>query len=172
MFLHFMHAVTNDRDRVHAFVFATRLSNISHHLRQRDVDEALQGVTGAVQDWSGGTRIGSCLKDFNANWSRRVLGQGAVTILVTDGLDREDTADLGGQMERLAKSSRQLIWLNPLLRYSEFEPRARGVRAMLPHVDQFRAVHNLNSLQELVTVFGSTSSAGSFAARRGLMTAS
>ncbi len=172
LFLHFMHAVTNDRDRVHAFVFATRLSNISHHLRQRDVDEALQGVTGAVQDWSGGTRIGSCLKDFNANWSRRVLGQGAVTILVTDGLDREDTADLGGQMERLAKSSRQLIWLNPLLRYSEFEPRARGVRAMLPHVDQFRAAHNLNSLQELVTVFGSTSSAGSFAARRGLMTAS
>ncbi len=155
MFLHFMHAVTNDRDRVHAFVFATRLSNISHHLRQRDVDEALQGVTGAVQDWSGGTRIGSCLKEFNNTWSRRVLGQGAVTILVTDGLDREETSDLGGQMERLAKSSRQLIWLNPLLRYSEFEPRARGIRAMLPYVDQFRAVHNLNSLGELVSVLSS-----------------
>jgi len=151
MFLHFMHAVTNDRDRVHAFVFATRLTNISHHLRQRDVDEALTAVTATVQDWSGGTRIGTCLQQFNNDWSRRVLGQGAITILVTDGLDRESPEGLGSQMERLAKSSRQLIWLNPLLRYTEFEPRARGIRAMLPYVDQFRSAHNLASLSELVT---------------------
>jgi len=151
MFLHFMHAVTNDRDRVHAFVFATRLTNISHHLRQRDVDEALTAVTATVQDWSGGTRIGTCLQQFNNDWSRRVLGQGAITILVTDGLDRESPEGLGSQMERLAKSSRQLIWLNPLLRYTEFEPRARGIRAMLPYVDQFRPAHNLASLSELVT---------------------
>ena len=160
MFLHFMHAVTNDRDRVHAFVFATRLTNISHHLRQRDVDEALQGVTIAVQDWSGGTRIGSCLKQFNKDWSRRVLGQGAVTILVTDGLDREAPEELALQMDRLAKSSRQVIWLNPLLRYSEFEPRAQGVRAILPHVDQFRSAHNLNSLSDLVKVLGTINTAG------------
>ena len=152
MILHFIHAVTNDRDRVYAFVFATRLTNISHHLRHRDVDEALEGVSNAVQDWSGGTRIGSCLKQFNTTWSRRVLGQGAVTILVTDGLDREAPEGLGAQMERLAKSSRQLIWLNPLLRYSRFEPRAQGIRAMLPFVDQFRSAHNLNSLDELVKV--------------------
>lgn len=152
MFLHFMHAATNDQGPVHAFVFATRLTNISPQLRQRDVDEALQGVSGAVQDWSGGTRIGSCLKQFNKDWSRRVLGQSAVTILVTDGLDREAPEDLAVQMERLAKSSRQLIWLNPLLRYSKFEPRAGGIRAILPYVDQFSSAHNLNSLSDLVRI--------------------
>jgi len=163
MFLHFMHAMTNDRDRVHAFVFATRLSNISYQLRQRDVDQALEGVTGTVQDWSGGTRIGSCLKYFNNVWSRRVMGQGAVTILVTDGLDRESPEGLDAQMERLAKSSRQLIWLNPLLRYTEFEPRAQGIRVMLPYVDQFRSAHNLNSLDDLVTALsvGNSTLAGS-----------
>lgn len=151
MFLHFMHAVTNDRDRVSTFVFATRLTCISHHLRQRDVDDALAGVTAAVQDWSGGTRIGACLQQFNNDWSRRVLGQGAITVLVTDGLDRDGTEELSAQMERLARSSRQLIWLNPLLRYAEFEPRAQGIRAMLPFVDQLRAAHSLNSLGDLVT---------------------
>ena len=166
MFLHFMHAMTNDRDRVHAFVFATRLTNISHHLHQRDVDVALGGVTGTVQDWSGGTRIGTCLKEFNSLWSRRVLGQGAVTILVSDGLDREAPEDLGAQMERLAKSSRQLIWLNPLLRYTEFEPRAQGIRAMLPYVSQFRSAHNLNSLDDLVTALSAGSDASGFSQSR------
>jgi uncharacterized protein with von Willebrand factor type A (vWA) domain len=152
MFLHFMHAITNDRDRVHAFVFATRLSNISRHLCHRDVDVALDNVAGAVDDWSGGTRIGACLKEFNNNWSRRVLGQGAITLILSDGLDRESAEGLSWQMERLAKSSRRLIWINPLLRYEGFEPKATGIRAMLPHVSDFRSCHNLNSLAELSDV--------------------
>jgi len=149
MFLHFMHAITNDRDRVHTFVFGTRLTNITRYLRQKDVDVALDRVADAVDDWSGGTRIGHCLKDFNTGWSRRVLGQGAVVIMISDGLDRDAGDGLTEEMERLHKSCRRLIWLNPLLRYEGFEPKSRGVRAMLPHVDDFRTVHNLNSLADL-----------------------
>jgi uncharacterized protein with von Willebrand factor type A (vWA) domain len=152
MFLHFMHAITNDRDRVHAFVFATRLTNITRQLRHRDIDLALDGVADAVSDWSGGTRIGACLKEFNNVWSRRVLGQGAITLILSDGLDREAAEGLRWQMERLAKSSRRLIWINPLLRYEGFEPRAAGIRAMLPYVDDFRTSHNLKSLAELTDV--------------------
>jgi uncharacterized protein len=149
MFLHFLHAVTNDRDRVHTFVFGTRLTNITRHLRHRDVDLALNGVTQAVADWSGGTRIGASLREFNLRWSRRLLGQNAVVLLISDGLDRELGHDLGAQMERLHKSCRKLIWLNPLLRYDGFEPRAAGVRAMLPHVDAFVPAHNIESLVDL-----------------------
>jgi uncharacterized protein with von Willebrand factor type A (vWA) domain len=146
MFLHFLHALTNDRDRVHTFVFGTRLTNITRYLRHRDVDVALSGVAQAVADWSGGTRIGSCLKEFNLRWSRRVLGQNAVVLLISDGLDRDLGQDLNEAMERLHKSCRKLLWLNPLLRYEGFEPRATGVRAMLPHVDAFLPAHNVDSL--------------------------
>jgi uncharacterized protein with von Willebrand factor type A (vWA) domain len=146
MFLHFLHAITNDRDRVHTFVFGTRLTNITRHLRHRDVDVALAGVSAAVADWSGGTRIGSSIKEFNLRWSRRVLGQNAVLLLITDGLDRDLGKDLGPEMERLHKSCRKLIWLNPLLRYEGFEPRPLGVRVMLPHVDAFLPAHNIDSL--------------------------
>jgi len=149
MFLHFLHAITNDRDRVHTFVFGTRLTNITRHLRHRDVDVALAGVAQAVADWSGGTRIGASLKEFNLRWSRRVLGQNAVMLLITDGLDRDLGRDLGPEMERLRKSCRKLIWLNPLLRYEGFEPRPLGVRVMLPHVDEFLPAHNIESLIEL-----------------------
>ncbi|MED5311568.1 MAG: VWA domain-containing protein [Pseudomonadota bacterium] len=149
MFLHFMHAMTNNGDRVHSFLFGTRLTNISRYLRNKDVDLALEETAKAVEDWSGGTRIGFCLKQFNQHWSRRVLGQGAVVILLTDGLDRGEGQELGKQMERLSKSCRQLVWLNPLLRYKKFEPRAEGVRIMLPYVDVFRSAHNINSLAEL-----------------------
>jgi uncharacterized protein len=149
MFLHFLHAVTNDRDRVHTFVFGTRLTNITRHLRHRDVDLALNGVTQAVADWSGGTRIGASLREFNLRWSRRLLGQNAVVLLISDGLDRELGDDLGAQMERLHKSCRKLIWLNPLLRFEGFEPRAAGVQAMLPHVDAFVPAHNIDSLVDL-----------------------
>jgi uncharacterized protein with von Willebrand factor type A (vWA) domain len=145
MFLHFLHAVTNDRDRVHTFVFGTRLTNITRHLRHRDVDLALNGVTQAVADWSGGTRIGASLREFNLRWSRRLLGQNAVVLLITDGLDRELGDDLGAQMDRLHKSSKKVIWLNPLLRFDGFEPRPAGVRAMLPHVDAFLPAHNIAS---------------------------
>jgi uncharacterized protein len=149
MFLHFLHAITNDRDRVHTFVFGTRLTNITRHLRQRDVDVALAHVAQAVADWSGGTRIGTSLKEFNLRWSRRVLGQNAVVLMITDGLDRDLGHELQEEMERLHKSCRRLVWLNPLLRYEGFEPRPAGVRAMLPHVDAFLPAHNVESLVEL-----------------------
>ncbi len=152
MLLHFMHAITNDRDRVSTFVFGTRLTNITRHLRQKDVDVALDKVSGAVVDWSGGTRIGACLHDFNAKWSRRVLGQGALVLFISDGLDRDNASDLAAEVERLHKSCRRLIWLNPLLRYDGYEPKSLGARALAPHVDDFRSVHNLESLSELTQV--------------------
>tara|TARA_R110001599_G_scaffold32597_2_gene106764 strand:+ start:20 stop:544 length:525 start_codon:yes stop_codon:yes gene_type:complete len=152
MLLHFMHALTNDRDRVHTFVFGTRLTNITRYMKYRDVDASLDAVSEKVEDWSGGTRIGATIKEFNKFWSRRVLGQGAVVLLISDGLDRDAGEGLGVEMERLHKSCRQLIWLNPLLRYQGFEPRSKGVKAILPHVDQFRTIHNLNSLKDLADI--------------------
>jgi len=149
MFLHFLHALTNDRDRVSVFVFGTRLTNITRQLRHRDVDVAMARVAEAIKDWSGGTRIGASLREFNFKWARRTLGQNACVLLVSDGLDREAGEGLGEEMERLAKSCRSLVWLNPLLRYEKFEARPAGVRAMLPHVDLFLPVHNLKSLVEL-----------------------
>jgi len=149
MFLHFLHAITNDRDRVAVFVFGTRLTNITRQLRHRDVDVAMAKVAEAIKDWSGGTRIGASLRDFNWRWGRRVLAQNACVLLVSDGLDREAGEGLGEEMERLAKSCHRLVWLNPLLRYEKFEARPAGVRAMLPHVDLFLPVHNLKSLVDL-----------------------
>jgi hypothetical protein len=150
MFVHFMHTLTNDRDRVHTFLFGTRLTNVTRYLRHKDIDIALAKVTDAVEDWSGGTRIGESLGDFNRHWSRRVLGQGAVVILISDGLDRDAGRGLMEEMDRLHKSCRRLIWLNPLLRFEGFEPKSQGIRAILPHVDDFRPVHNLQSLGELI----------------------
>ena len=150
IFLHFMHAVTNDRDRVHTFLFGTRLTNITRYLRHKDVDVALDRITAAVEDWSGGTRIGDCLAEFNRLWSRRVLGQGAIVLFISDGLDRAAGEGLAPVMERLHKSCRRLIWLNPLLRWEGFEPRSLGMKAILPHVDEFRPVHNLDSLEALI----------------------
>ena len=151
--LHFVHAVANRKGqgwaRVHAFTFGTRLTNITRHLRNRDVDAALKAAGAEAQDWSGGTRIGSCLRAFNRDWSRRVLGQGAVVLLITDGLDRDDSGALAAEMERLHLSCRRLIWLNPLLRWDGFAPKATGIRAMLPHVDSFRAGHSIASLEAL-----------------------
>ncbi len=150
MLLHFMHAITNDRDRVHTFLFGTRLTNVTRQLRNKDVDVALECCNEMVEDWSGGTRIGESLKEFNRFWGRRVLGQGAVMILISDGLDRDAGRGLEIEMERLHKSCRRVVWLNPLLRFDGFEPKSQGIRAILPHVDEFRPVHNLESLTELV----------------------
>ena len=150
IFLHFLHALGEKRRRVHAFVFGTRLTNVTRQMRHRDPDQALSDCSAAVKDWSGGTRIGAALAGFNRLWSRRVLGQGAIVLLISDGLERDDVAGLSEEMERLHKSCRRLIWLNPLLRFDGFEARARGVRAMLPHVDEFRPVHNLDALADLV----------------------
>lgn len=148
--LHFLHAVANDRDRVHVFLFGTRLTNVTRPLRHRDPEAAFQLVSHLVPDWSGGTRIGDAITEFNQMWSRRVLGGGAVVLLVTDGLERGDPADLAAGMDRLHRSCRRLIWLNPLLRWDGFQPKSGGIRAMLPHVDEFRTVHNLASLRALV----------------------
>jgi hypothetical protein len=149
MLLHFMHTLTSDRERVFSFLFGTRLTNVTRQLRAKDVDVALKKVGEAVRDWSGGTRIGSALHDFNRNWSRRVLAQGAVVLLITDGLDRDAGEGLEEEMERLHKSCRRLIWLNPLLRFDGYEPLAAGARAMIPHVDDVRTIHNLDSLADL-----------------------
>ena len=149
MFLHFLHAIGTDRERVCAFLFGTRLSNVTRYLRGRDADAALARIGEAVDDWDGGTRIGHCLKEFNLRWSRRVLGQGALVLFISDGLDRDAGRGLEREIERLHKSCRRLIWLNPLLRYAGFEPKSAGIRAILPHVDDFRPVHNLDSLSSL-----------------------
>jgi uncharacterized protein with von Willebrand factor type A (vWA) domain len=149
MFLHFLHAITNDRDRVHTLLFGTRLTNVTRYLRDRDVDVALEKVGAAVTDWYGGTRIGACLREFNHRWSRRLLAHGAVVLLVSDGLDRDAGEGIEAEVDRLHRSARRLIWLNPLLRYDAFEAKPAGIRALLPHVDEFRPAHNLNSLTGL-----------------------
>jgi uncharacterized protein with von Willebrand factor type A (vWA) domain len=150
MFLHFLHLLANDRARVQVFLFGTRLTNVTRALRQKDVDKALAKVSALVEDWSGGTRIGACLREFNWRWARRSLARSPTVLLVSDGLDREAGARLSIEAERLAKSCGRLVWLNPLLRYAKFEPKSLGVKAILPHVDEFRPVHNLDSLEALI----------------------
>ena len=152
LLMHFLHAVTNDRGQMHVFLFGTRLTNVTRQLRARDPEVAFQMISHTVPDWSGGTRIGEALEKFNKLWARRVLGQGATVLLITDGLDRDGAVGLAKNMDRLHRSCRRLIWLNPLLRWSGFEPKSQGIRAILPHVDEFRPIHNLVSLRALVDV--------------------
>lgn len=148
VFLQFLHALSEKR-RVHTFLFGTRLTNVTRQLRMKDPDEALDQCAEAVEDWSGGTRIGTTLHEFNRLWSRRVLSQGAVVLLISDGLERDGDDILDYEMGRLHRSCRRLVWLNPLLRFDGFEARAHGIRTMLRHVDEFRPVHSLNVLGEL-----------------------
>jgi hypothetical protein len=161
MLLHFLHGLGSSRRGMHTFVFGTRLTNITRALRTRDVDRALAAVSRAVPDWSGGTRIGACLHEFNQHWSRRVLSRGGVVLLISDGLDAGEDRDLDAEMRRLRASCASLLWLNPLLRFSGFEPRAAGIRTMLPYVDQFLPAHNLASLVDLGRVFRALPGAGS-----------
>ena len=156
IFLHFLHALTGERRRVSTFLFGTRLTNVTRALRHKDIDEALSECSLGVKDWSGGTRIGASLHAFNREWSRRALGSGAIVLLFTDGLERDGLDQLAREMERLHKSCRRLIWVNPLLRYSEFQARASGIRTMLRDVDEFRPIHNLRSMTELVAALGDT----------------
>jgi len=149
LFLHFLHAVTDARKRVHSFLFGTRLTNVTRALKSRDPDEALSQCSASVMDWSGGTRIATSLHDFNKHWARRVLTQGAIVLLITDGLERDPGDRLGFEIDRLHRSCRRLIWLNPLLRFSGFEAKARGIKVMLPHVDELRPIHNLESMADL-----------------------
>lgn len=149
VFLHFAHGLSARQQAVHSFVFGTRLTNITRRLRDRDVDRSMSQVAAGVDDWGGGTRIADCLARFNVEWGRRVLGQSAVVVLLSDGLERDSGADLAFQMQRLHGSCRRLIWMNPMLRYEKFEPKAAGVRKMLPHVDLFIPAHNVESLAGL-----------------------
>ncbi len=151
LFLHFLHAITDARKRVSVFLFGTRLTNVTRALRQRDPDEALANCSATVEDWAGGTRIATSLHVFNKLWARRVLGQGAIVLLISDGLEREADDRLAFEMDRLHRSCRRLIWLNPLLRYGGFEAKAQGIKMMLPHVDEFRPVHNLVSIDGLIS---------------------
>lgn len=170
MLMYFLHAITNDRDRVQVFLFGTRLTNVTRQLRHHDVDVAMSRVGTATSDWAGGTRIGVCLSEFNRTWSRRVLAQNAIVLLISDGLDADAGDGLAAQMERLAKSCRRVMWLNPLLRYDRFEPRPAGIRAMLPYVDDFLPVHNLESLTQLAEAFRRSPSRGARSAERGIRT--
>ncbi|HYW60140.1 MAG TPA: VWA domain-containing protein [Xanthobacteraceae bacterium] len=149
LFLHFLHSITDARKRVHSFLFGTRLTNVTRSLKARDPDEALGLCSASVPDWSGGTRIATSLHAFNKLWARRVLGQGAIVLLITDGLERDPDDRLAFEIDRLHRSCRRLIWLNPLLRFEGFEARAKGIQTMLPHVDEFRPIHNLDSVAEL-----------------------
>ncbi len=162
--LHFLHTVSNAKGagwaKVHAFTFGTQLTNITRHLHQRDVDAALAAAGSEAQDWEGGTRIGDCLHQFNRDWSRRVMGQGAVVLLITDGLERGAPEQLEKEIERLHLSSRRLIWLNPLLRWDGFAPKAQGILTMLPHVDSFRAGHSIASLEDLAAVISQSDDQG------------
>jgi uncharacterized protein with von Willebrand factor type A (vWA) domain len=155
LFLQFLHAVTDARKRVSVFLFGTRLTNVTRALRARDPDEALAACSSCVEDWAGGTRIATSLHNFNNLWGRRVLGQGAVVLLISDGLEREADSRLEFEMDRLHRSCRRLIWLNPLLRFEGFEAKAQGIKMMLPHVDEFRPVHNLKSMEGLIAALSS-----------------
>ncbi len=157
VFLHFLHLLSAQR-RVHTFLFGTRLTNVTRALRAKDIDEALAECSASVQDWSGGTRIADSLHRFNKDWSRRVLGQGATVLLFTDGLEREGGESLAAEMQRLKRFARRVIWVNPLLRFGGFEAKALGIRAMLPFVDEFRPIHNLQSMAHLCEALGRSGS--------------
>ncbi|MFL4985761.1 MAG: vWA domain-containing protein [Xanthobacteraceae bacterium] len=160
VFLHFLHALTENRKHVSTFLFGTRLTNVTRALKERDADEALAACSVNVADWSGGTRIASSLHAFNKLWGRRVLGEGAVVLMITDGLERDGDETLAFEIDRLHRSCRRLIWLNPLLRFDRFEAKARGIRTMLPHVDEFRAIHNLDSMAALVAALSHAGARG------------
>jgi hypothetical protein len=156
LFLHFLHAVTDARKRVHTFLFGTRLTNVTRALKAKDPDEALSACAANVADWSGGTRIATSLAGFNKLWARRVLTQGAIVLLITDGLERDPDDRLAFEIDRLHRSCRRLIWLNPLLRFTGFEAKAKGIRTMVPHVDELRPIHNLESMAGLVAALSGT----------------
>ena len=161
IFLHFLHALSKSGRRVHSFLFATELTNISRMLKtNKDPEIALQECGKSVRDWDGGTRISTALEVFNKRWARRVLSGGAIVFFISDGLERQLDASLPAEMARLQRSSRRLIWLNPLLRYEAFEAKASGVRALLPHVDEFRPIHSLASMKMLCDALTVKGSAG------------
>ncbi len=157
--LQFVHALESGLDNVEVFVFGTRLTRITRELRKRNVDRAIEDVVNAVDDWSGGTRIGEAIREFNYRWSRRVLRSNATVVMISDGWDRGDPFLLGEEMARLQRSCRRLIWLNPLLGAPGYQPLTQGIRAALPYVDYFMPIHNLKSLEALADLLGSVDDA-------------
>lgn len=156
IFLHFLHALVlaqrQDGARVHSFTFGTQLTNITRHLRHRDVDAALVAAGRSASDWEGGTRIGQCLDRFNRDWSRRVLSRGAVVLLITDGLECDAPDELATAMQHLQRRAHRVIWVNPLMRFDQFAPVSQGAQAILPHVDALCAGHSVSSLEDLARV--------------------
>ncbi len=157
--LQFVHTLESGLDNVEVFVFSTRLTRITRELRKRDVDQAITDVVNAVDDWSGGTRIGEAIRDFNYRWSRRVLRSNATVVLISDGWDRGDPYLLGEEIARLQRSCRRLVWLNPLLGASGYQPLTQGLKAALPYVDYFMPIHNLQSLEALADLLSSVDDA-------------
>ncbi|GAC1520799.1 MAG: VWA domain-containing protein [Ktedonobacteraceae bacterium] len=154
LLLHFIHTISNGLLNVEAFVFGTRLTRITRQLKKRDVDDAVRDVSKNVQDWSGGTRIGDALHFFNQKWSKRVLGRGAVVLVISDGWDRGDASVLEVEMDRLQHSCHRLIWLNPLLGSPDYRPLTIGMKTALPYIDNFLPAHNLDSLIHLGNLLG------------------
>lgn len=157
--LQFVHTLESGLENVEVFVFGTRLTRITRELRKRDVDQAITDVVNAVDDWSGGTRIGEAIRDFNYRWSRRVLRSNATVVLISDGWDRGDPFLLGEEMARLQRSCRRLIWLNPLLGAPGYQPLTQGIKASLPFIDYFMPIHNLKSLEALADLLSSVDDA-------------
>jgi uncharacterized protein with von Willebrand factor type A (vWA) domain len=157
LFLHLMYALVQGSRHIETFVFGTRLTWITPALRYRDLDSALDKMSELVLDWSGGTRIGESLRAFNYRWSRRVLGRSAVVIIISDGWDRGDIDTLDQEIQRLRRSVSRLIWLNPLIGHPGYQPLVRGIQTILPHVDDFLPLHNLQSLEDLVRRLGRSS---------------
>ena len=155
LLLHFVHTISNGLMNVEAFVFGTRLTRITRQLKRRDVDDAVRDVSKSVQDWSGGTRIGDALHFFNHFWARRVLGRGAVVLIISDGWDRGESDVLSVEMDRLQHSCHRLIWLNPLLGSPDYRPLTIGMKTALPFIDNFLPVHNLDSLISLGNLLSS-----------------
>lgn len=150
IFLHFMHIFASTLDQVESFVFSTHLTRITHPIRHKSVDRALEEVGTTVHDWGGGTRTGEALRTFNYRWARRVLGRGAVVLLITDGWDRGDPEVLRHEAARLQRSCHRFIWLNPLLDLPQYEPLTRGAQALLPSIDDFLPLRNLANLEMII----------------------
>ncbi len=149
LLIQFVHTISAGLRDVETFVFGTRLTRITRMLAHKDIDEAVDAVGATVVDWGGGTRIGDAIREFNFRWGRRVLGRGAVVLLISDGWDRGDPSLLEHEIARLQLTTHRLIWLNPLLGMPGYQPLTRGMQAALPHVDDFLPVHNLHSLEQL-----------------------
>ncbi len=149
MLLHFVHALSVRHYKIEVFLFGTRLTRVTHLMSADDPDVAIQAIGLEVSDWAGGTRIGEAIRDFHRSWARRITAHGSVIMIISDGWDRGNPSTLSRELSRLQRLSYRLIWLNPLLGSSSYEPATRGMQAALPHVDDFLPIHNLRSLEEL-----------------------